>query len=141
MLDNLVITSSYNNTNILRVGAGVNDSGWNRQIAYHIPNGIINNWFKNQITEMMYYKFCKQYLILETEGNSTINGSIIDISETDFKVSKERLHQFMELKKLYNFIGATCNIAIDSVVYLVSKRIDIAIVSGAIFEYMRKIRF
>jgi len=143
ILDNLVMTSSYNNTGSFDLSGGAKDSGWNRQICYHIPNGIVNNFFIKPITEMIFIKYYRQYLIIETDSQLIpINGdNSIDISEVDFKVSKERLHQFMELKKLYNFIGVISNILIDSIVYLATKRIDFAILSGAFIEWLRKIRF
>ena len=143
ILDNLVMTSSYNNTGIFELSGGAKDSGWNRQICYHIPNGIVNNFFIKPITEMIFIKYYRQYLIIETDCQLIpINeDNSIDISEVDFKVSKERLHQFMELKKLYNFIGVILNILFDSIVYLATKRIDFAILSGAVIEWIRKIRF
>lgn len=141
MLNNLVMTASYSNSGVFELSSEIEDSGWKKQINYHIPNGIINNLFKCQITEMMYYKFYKQYLILETDDieKPVKCGEVLDISNVEFKVSKDRLHQFMELKKLYNFIGATLNIIFDGLVYMCSKRLDFALLSGVLIEYFRKI--
>ncbi|ELA9714041.1 TPA: hypothetical protein KD131_004734 [Vibrio parahaemolyticus] len=109
-----------------------------------IPSGIFTNMFRSQLLEVLYYKYYKQYQLLRPSDSFDENDidrtkKVVDCSLIRFASFKEVLHQLVALRRVYEFNHLLFNVMIDISVYVVSNRIDLAILSALLVETVRRI--
>ena len=57
-----------------------------------------------------------------------------------YELNNQKLFLLTELKLSYNTIWVTINLLIDTVVYIITKDVTWALVSGAIVEFIRRFK-
>ena len=114
--------------------------GRKQKLNLYIPSGFFTNMFRKQLIEVLYYKHYLQYAILEPSHKPEVNKELnqIDCTDTYFSAFKEMFNQLIALRRVYDFSFLIFNLSIDIVVYLVTDRIDLAIVSALLIESFRR---
>jgi len=109
-------------------------------LSLHIPAGLITNILRNQIIELLYYKYSLQYLVLEPVGEPHVNNeqSTIDCSRTRFRARKEIFYQFIALRRVYDFFWLVCNLTIDLMVFFITTDIKFVLLSALAVEAFRR---
>ena len=122
------------------VKADSDNYGDELHLTLHIPAGLITNILRNQIIELLYYKFHYQYMILESVGEPVIDKTkgTIDCSRTRFRARKELFYQFIALRRVYDFTWLIVNLSIDTVVFFATTDIKFALVSAIVVEAIRR---
>lgn len=110
-------------------------------LSLHIPAGLITNILRNQIIELLYYKYSLQYLILVPVGEPYVNKeeSTIDCSRTRFRARKEIFYQFIALRRVYDLFWLIFNLTIDLMVFLITTDIKFALLSAFAVEALRRL--
>ena len=109
-----------------------------------IPSGIFTNIFRKQLIEVLYYKYYKQYQLLRPsdsfdEHDIDRKKKVIDCTSISFASFKEVLYQLVAMRRVYEFNHLLFNMMIDITVYVVSNRIDLAILSALLVETIRRV--
>jgi hypothetical protein len=114
--------------------------GRKQKLNLHVPSGLFTNMFRKQLVEVLYYKYYLQYAILEPSHKPEVNEALnqIDCTDTYFSAFKEMFNQLIALRRVYDFSFLIFNLSIDMVVYLITDRIDLAIVTALILESVRR---
>lgn len=110
-------------------------------LTLHIPAGLITNILRNQIIELLYYKYYLQYLILTPVGEPTEDhtAKIIDCSWTRFRARKNIFYQFIALRRVYDLFWLVFNIAVDLIVFFATTDIKFALLSALTVEAIRRL--
>jgi hypothetical protein len=140
LLESLVTTGSVSTDKNFLNGDSAN-YGNELHLSLHIPGGIITNLLKNQIIELLYYKFHWQYLILDQVGDTYIDdkANIISCTRTRFRARKDLFYQFIALRRVYDLFWLVFNLIVDSVVFLVTKDIQYSLISALTIEAIRRV--
>jgi len=133
LLENLVMTSTNNESLPLRL---------------HIPGGFFTNCFRNQLIEMLYYKFYLQYLLLIPESerewdemreflekDATVP---LDISNTRFWFKKCSLFQIIEFRRTYLLMAITMHSLNSTLFYTITHNEIWTISIAALLELLRR---
>ncbi|TCD22949.1 hypothetical protein E0D86_09985 [Pseudomonas sp. IC_126] len=133
LIEMLSNTASYNHeTREPKIGSETN--GWRKPIADFIPASMINNLLKNKIVELLKDKYLKHYsLIKQSESYSG------DAPER-FELNHGKLHLLTELKLAYNTTWVLLNVAVDLLVYLITKDLTATLLAGALVEVLRRLK-
>jgi hypothetical protein len=110
-------------------------------LTLHIPAGLITNILRNQIIELLYYKYYLQYLILTPVGKPSEDhtAKIIDCSRTRFRARKDIFYQFIALRRVYDLFWLFFNITVDLIVFLATTDIKFALLSALTIEAVRRL--
>jgi len=110
-------------------------------LSLHIPSGLITNFLRPQIIELLYYKYYYQYLLLSPVGEPDINDTknIIDCTRTRFRARKEIFYQLIALRRVYDFSWLVFNLSVDLIVYYLSSNLEWALVSALTIEGIRRL--
>lgn len=110
-------------------------------LTLHIPAGLITNLLRNQIIELLYYKFYSQYLILEQVGNVHIddNKKTINCTRTRFRARKNLFSQFIAVRRVYDLFWLIVNLMVDLIVFIATTDIQLVLLSALIVEAFRRV--
>ncbi|EDL70750.1 hypothetical protein A1Q_3795 [Vibrio campbellii HY01] len=139
LLENIINTSTGSSER-----ADQCEYGKKLKLNFFIPSGIFTNMFRKQLVEVLYYKYYKQYQLLRPDGSFDEHdidktNKVVDCSSIRFASFKEVLYQLVALRRVYEFNHLVFNVMIDISVYVVSNRIDLAILSALLVETVRRI--
>ncbi|EGQ9313386.1 hypothetical protein F7U73_21135 [Vibrio vulnificus] len=109
-----------------------------------IPSGIFTNLLREQLVEVLYYKYFKQYMLIRPcdpfdHQDFNEKNKIVDCSLIHFASFKEVLYQLVAMRRVYEFSHLMFNLMIDILVYMVSNRVDLAILSALLVETARRV--
>lgn len=131
LLEMLATTSSY------REPIGTNDvlgvvptNGWSVSLESYIPSTFINKLLHKQIIQLLKLKFTEHYQILIKENEEEL-----------YKHNPSKLFLLTELKLAYNTIWVTLNLTVDIIVYIITKDLTLAILTGGIVEFIRRFKW
>lgn len=139
LIENLVITGSVHpHDNIKKKDS--DHYGNELHLNLHIPSGFVTNVLRQQILNLLYYKYYQKYLILEPVGDvwTDDDSGVVDCTRTRFRARKVIFYQFIALRRVYDFSWLVINLLIDTVVYLITTDIQLVLVSAAIVEAIRR---
>ena len=110
-------------------------------LTLHIPSGLITNFLRPQIIELLYYKFHWQYLLLMPLGEPYIDvkARTIDCTRTRFRARKEIFYQLIALRRVYDLSWLVFNLSVDLLVYYLSSSLEWALVSALTIEGARRL--
>jgi len=110
-------------------------------LTLHIPAGLITNLLRNQIIELLYYKYYLHYLVLTPVGEPCVddNSNIIDCSRTRFRARKNVFYQFIALRRVYDLFWLVFNISVDLLIFLTTTDINLALLSALSIEAARRL--
>lgn len=88
-------------------------------LTLHIPSGLITNFLRSQIVELLYYKFYLKYLLLSPMSEPYIDDEArtIDCTRTRFRARKEIFYQLIALRRVYDLSWLVFNLSIDFLVF------------------------
>jgi hypothetical protein len=140
LLEHLVITSTWNGTN----DTGDNSFGQPLYMNLLVPSGLLTNWFRLQLYQLVFYKFSQQYLLIQifpADGEPTVVDSTneLDISNLHFQFRKELLHQIIPFRRVYLCTALAVNFSADLAAYFLTSSVTFAIVVGVLIESVRRL--
>ncbi|ETZ09179.1 hypothetical protein [Vibrio parahaemolyticus] len=109
-------------------------------LSMHIPMGFVTKKLKFKILEVLYYKYCLQYMILESTSPPKVNEleKIINCTRTKFRVNKYTFYQFIALRRVYDLSWLVFNISLDLLIYVWSNDLNAALLSALFVEGLRR---
>jgi hypothetical protein len=141
LLENIIISGSvFPHENITKKDDSTK-FGNELHLTLHIPSGFITNFFRPKIIELLYYKFCCQYLLLHPVGETSINHNkkTIDCTRTRFRANKELFYQLIAFRRVYEISWLGFNLLVDILVLYFSYNINWAIISAISVEAIRRL--
>ncbi len=111
-----------------------------KHLNLHIPSGLFTNMFRNQIIQVLYYKFYLQYLFLGPVSEPYINEKecTIDVSLVRFRLNKSLLYLVIPFRRVYILSAILFNGIIDLTTYFITSNITYAILVGVCTEIIRR---
>lgn len=111
------------------------------QLNLHIPSGISTNLFRQQLLQVLYYKFYLQYLLilpLSTPFEDQ-QSKLIELTRVRFRLRKSLLYLVIPFRRVYICSAVVVHLVADSLTYLVTTNLWVAIAVGALLEIIRRI--
>ncbi len=92
------------------------------------------------MVEVLYFKFCRSYFILELVGGE-VNASTsnrIDVTRETFRAPKKYFYQLIAFRRVYDVIWLLLNVGLDVVVFYISESIVWAVMTALFIEGVRR---
>lgn len=137
LLEQLTITAAYNESDKSKLGHLLH-------LRDMVPSGVLTNFFRPKIYQLLYYKFFRHYLLLEAEAtldpkeHETKDGNSLNLMRVRFGVRHELLYQVIALRRVYIVFWVALNILIDVSVWLLGD-IQSALLSALSIEAIRRL--
>lgn len=138
LVEMLANTSSFSRGAPNDLAFNIPTNGWKAELEEFIPATYINKFLKRHIEQLLLYKFTNHYGLLRSAklpAKDNPNGKSL------YELNPENLYLLTELKLSYNTIWVSLNVLVDIVVYVVTKDITMAILSGGIIEFIRRFKW
>lgn len=138
LVEMLANTSSFSKGSPNDLAFNIPTNGWKAELEEFIPATFINKYLKPHIEQLLLYKFTNHYNILRAAKlpvKDNPDGKDL------YELNPEKLYLLTELKLSYNTIWVSLNVAVDIVVYIITKDITMAILSGGIIEFIRRFKW
>lgn len=111
------------------------------QLNLHIPSGVFTNLFRDQILQVLYYKYYLQYLFIlplsepvENQQSNTIN-----LTRVRFRLRKSLLYLIIPFRRVYIVSAIVVHVVAESLSYLVTTNLWVVAAVGATLEFLRRI--
>lgn len=137
ILESLIMTSG---------NSGEKDSariyGQPLPLRHHIPSGIVSNIFQDQLVDLLYYKFCEQYKLLDydqKEANFDEKGGVLDLTRVKFFFRKSYLPQIIAFRRVYLLNAFIMNGIIDLITQCIWHNWLWTIIVGCLVESIRRL--
>ncbi|ANG62810.1 hypothetical protein A8C75_10150 [Marinobacterium aestuarii] len=136
ILEQLIITSAYNEGKIEKVGHFLH-------VSNLVPAGLFTNLLRKRLYQVLYYKYFKQYLFLQPESDFDEaelvqeDGSLL-LNRVRFGMRHELLYQTIAFRRAYILVWICVNLVLDLLV-LATADIQAAIVSAVSIEAVRRV--
>ena len=139
LIESLVTTSSVEKPDLNNYRD--DNYGPAQNLSMHIPQGVFNDLFRNQLIEVLFFKFYMQYLLIEPRDDVSYRetGTEIDCSRIRFSVFKPKLWQVIAFRRIYLFAWLVLNASVDLVIYFISSSLSIALLTALIVEAFRRL--
>ena len=135
LLEQLIITAAYNEES--------KKTGHFLHLPDMVPSGILTNYFRHKICQLLYYKYYRHYLFLASEATIKENGALdneneLNLSRDRFAMRHDLLYQVIAFRRVYILQWVIFNLLIDMVVYF-SMDLQAALLSALSIEGLRRI--
>ncbi len=136
LLEQFIITAAYNDEN--------KKTGHFLHLTDMVPAGILTNYFRHKICQLLYYKFYKHYLFLASETEINENevtdeaSGALNLCRNRFAMKHDLLYQVIAFRRAYILQWIVFNLAIDIIVYL-SIDLQAALFSALAIEDARRL--
>lgn len=139
LLESLVTTASLSGSPDALDPEG--EFGWPLQLGLHVPAGFFSNLLRRHLVELLYYKFYCQYLLIQPVAGvyADESQSHWDVTRVRFRLRKSLLYQLIAFRRVYLAEALALNLAIDTVVFMVSQSLSMALVAAAAVEALRRL--
>jgi len=134
LIEMLANTASFNKDQSGDLAFDIKPNGWKVNLEEYIPATIINSLLSKHIIDLLETKFVNHYQLIQPVKINPDNLKKL------YELNNQKLFLLTELKLSYNTIWVTINLLIDTVVYIITKDITWALVSGAIVEFIRRFK-
>jgi len=111
------------------------------QLNLHIPSGVFTNLFREQILQVLYYKYYLQYLFIlplsepiEDEQSNTIN-----LTRVRFRLRKSLLYLIIPFRRVYIVSAIAVHLVVEALSYLVTNNLWFVAAVGALIELLRRL--
>jgi len=111
------------------------------QLNLHIPSGVFTNLFREQILQVLYYKYYLQYLFIlplsepiEDEQSNTIN-----LTRVRFRLRKSLLYLIIPFRRVYIVSAIAVHLVVEALSYLVTTNLWFVAAVGALIELLRRL--
>jgi hypothetical protein len=111
------------------------------QLNLHIPSGFVTNRFRNQLIQLLYYKFYLQYQLVLPVAEPLVNeqANTIDVSRVRFRLRKSLLYLAIPFRRVYLVAALGINLVVDALAFAVTTNFSIAVIVGITLELVRRI--
>lgn len=139
LLESFVITAS--NSGSPEDPDEKREYGEPNQLNLHIPSGIFTNLFRQQLLQVLYYKFYLQYqLILPLSTPfEDLQHKTIELTRVQFRLRKSLLYLIIPFRRVYIFSAIVVNLVADLLAYALTTNLWVAAAVGASLEFIRRI--
>jgi len=134
LIEMLANTASFNKDQSGDLAFDIKPNGWKVNLEEYIPATVINSLLNKHIIDLLETKFVHHYQLIQSVKINSDNVKKL------YELNNQKLFLLTELKLSYNTIWVTINLLIDTVVYIITKDITWALVSGAIVEFIRRFK-
>lgn len=134
LIEMLANTVSFNKDQSGDLAFDIKPNGWKINLEEYIPATVINSLLNKHIIDLLETKFVHHYQLIQSVKINSDNVKKL------YELNNQKLFLLTELKLSYNTIWVTINLLIDTVVYIITKDITWALVSGAIVEFIRRFK-
>lgn len=110
------------------------------QLNLHIPSGIFTNLFRQQILQILYYKFYLRYKLILPLSKPVENqqDETIELTRVRFRLRKSLLYLIIPFRRVYVFSAIAVNLVADLVAYGLTTNLWVAVAVGALLEFTRR---
>ncbi|NOX75475.1 MAG: hypothetical protein GXP17_02430 [Gammaproteobacteria bacterium] len=135
LLEQFIITSAYNEE--------AKKTGHFLHLTDMVPAGILTNYFRHKICQLLYYKYYKHYIFLASEGTINENeiidktGNALNLSRYRFAMRHDLLYQIIAFRRVYILQWIAFNLSVDTILYL-SIDLQAALLSALTIEGVRR---
>lgn len=138
LVEMLANTSSFSKGSPGDLAFNIPTNGWKAELEEFIPATLMNKFLKSHIEQLLLYKFTNHYGLLRAAKLPTKDNPH---GRSLYELNPEKLYLLTELKLSYNTIWVSLNVVVDIVVYVTTKDITMAILSGGIIEFIRRFKW
>lgn len=137
LLEQLVVTAAYNEKEKSKLGHLLH-------LTDMVPSGILTNYFRSGICQLLYYKYYRHYLFLGTEADlvpatrQSEAGDTLLLQRDRFGMRHELLNQVIAFRRVYILAWTLFNITIDVAVWATADLMA-ALVSALSIEAIRRL--
>lgn len=139
LLESFVITAS--NSGSPEDPDEKREYGEPNQLNLHIPSGIFTNLFREQLLQVLYYKYYLQYLLILPLSSPVENqqSGTINLTRVRFRFRKSLLYLIIPFRRVYILSAIVVHLAAESFSYFVTTNLWVVAAVGAALELMRRI--
>ena len=139
LVESLITTASLSGSPDAEDPKG--EFGWPLQLGLHVPAGFFSNLFHRHLVELLYYKFYRQYLLIEPVGkcDADVSEGYLDVTRVRYRLRKSLLYQVIAFRRVYLAEMLALNVVMDLLVFAVSNSIAFALLSAALIEALRRL--
>ncbi|MEZ8577527.1 hypothetical protein F0248_08460 [Vibrio crassostreae] len=114
--------------------------GATRHLSIFVPYGIFNNIVREVAIEVLFYKYHKQYYLLQPAEEYEVDEHTcsINCTRTRFSARKELFTELIAFRRVYELFWLFFNLSIDIIVYLLSNSIEATIITAMVIEGIRR---
>ncbi|MCD9485460.1 hypothetical protein GLP25_20070 [Photobacterium phosphoreum] len=129
LVENVILTSNGNN----------NDTGKGLHLNRIIPSGIINNFLRKRILDVLYFKYYCRYKMFCI--SSVVDNDLDEINCTRkvFFAKKGNFYQLIAFRRCYDLFWLVLNIFVDTIVYFYTNDISMVLISAISIEGIRRL--
>lgn len=138
LVEMLANTSSFSKGTPGDLAFNIPTNGWKAELVEFIPATLINKFLKSHIEQLLLYKFTNHYDLLRTAKLPKKDNPDEKIL---YELNPEKLYLLTELKLSYGTIWVSLNLVVDMAVYIATKDITMAILSGGVIEFIRRFKW
>lgn len=111
------------------------------QLNLHIPSGIFTNVFREQIIQLLYYKFYLQYLLILplVEPPENAETCTINVTRTRFRLRKSLLYLIIPFRRVYILSAVFVHLLAESASYFATNSLWVVAAVGIVLEFVRRI--
>lgn len=133
LLEQLVTTSAYNETEKTKVGHFLH-------LSNMVPSGLITNALRHKIYQVLYYKYYKHYLFLAPEAavDDFSKENSIDLRRSRFAMRHDLLYQVIAFRRIYVLAWLFFNVAVNVTLYLTAD-LQSALLGALSIEGLRRL--
>lgn len=139
LLENVFFCSTRTSTR--NISGDKEEYGKEITLNSYIPNGVFINFFRESLIEVLFYKYYQQYFLIMPCSNTKFDttSTSIDCTRNQFFSKKSVFNQLISIRRIYELTHIMLNLLIDLLVYIVTDRIDLALLSALFVESIRRI--
>lgn len=140
LLENIIMSFSVAPYDGYKKKLGEN-YGATRHLSIFVPYGIFNNIVREAAIEVLFYKYYKQYYLLQPAEEYDVDkeSCSINCTRTRFSARKDLFSELIAFRRVYELCWLLFNVAIDIAVYLLSNSLEAAIASAISIEGIRRL--
>ncbi|PSV23526.1 hypothetical protein C0W44_01675 [Photobacterium leiognathi subsp. mandapamensis] len=140
LLENIIMSFSVAPYDGYKKELGEN-YGATRHLSIFVPYGIFNNIVREAAIEVLFYKYYKQYYLLQPAEEYDVDkeSCSINCTRTRFSARKDLFSELIAFRRVYELCWLLFNVAIDIAVYLLSNSLEAAIASAISIEGIRRL--
>ncbi|MGL0949145.1 hypothetical protein [Vibrio vulnificus] len=140
LLENIIMSFSVAPYDNYKERLGEN-YGATRHLSIFVPYGIFNNIVREAAIEVLFYKYHKQYYLLQPAEEYDVDkqSCSINCTRTRFSARKDLFSELIAFRRVYELFWLFFNVTIDLTVYLLSNSLEATIATAMGIEGIRRL--
>ncbi|EGR2849586.1 TPA: hypothetical protein ACGF4L_003847 [Vibrio cholerae] len=140
LLENIIMSFSVAPYDNYKERLGEN-YGATRHLSIFVPYGIFNNIVRETAIEVLFYKYHKQYYLLQPAEEYDVDkqSCSINCTRTRFSARKDLFSELIAFRRVYELFWLFFNVTVDITVYLLSNSLEATIATAMGIEGIRRL--